>query len=498
MARGVVAVAAGASLLCLGLTACSASPTATPTPAASSASAVAAPVATAVTRFQSAGGVHVSVTAGPAVRSQGMTVVPISVSSSEQTDVNLGEFWDAGFGDSGSAGLRLVDFDAGQVYLPLGAVSQDLVLDGQLLNTFAVFGPVAGEKTNLMLPVTGMLYDIPVVDGELPAAQEYLAQLKVNADRRLPVDLEVFSEDTESQLGLEVRGQEIKVQVPSDVLFDVDSAELSPEAAATLDQVAAQLSGIGGGQLTVTGHTDAVGDADYNQELSVQRAQAVYDYLATKTDAASYQATVEGRGASQPRNEGTSPEDLAANRRVELLVQGTKVEKPQVVSTGSGQMVAPVGATASGKDAIFVSRQLDRDTTARIAVRSVTKRGNYLVGELALANGPDSTVAPIDFLGTPAISSSASGALSTSFSSPANMVSLLQGQARIYPAQYREGTTVDYLTDRKLDVTMEPNRGYTVTVIWPLVDGLGDKVTVDVDGNRIGVDGWRVSDVEVN
>lgn len=498
MARGSKAAAAGAILLCLGLAACSASPAAAPASAAASASATASPVATAVTRFQSAGGVHVSVTAGPAVRSQGMTVLPISVSSSEQTDVNLGEIWDAGYGDSGTAGLRLVDFDVGQVYLPLGAVSQDLVLDGQLLNTFAVFGPVAGDKINLMLPITGMLYDIPVLDGELPAAQEYLSQLKINADRRAPLDLEVFSEDTESQLGLEVRGEEIKVQVPSDVLFDVDSAALSPEAAATLDQVATQLAGIGGGQLTVTGHTDAVGDADHNQALSEQRAQAVYDYLATKTDAASYQATVEGRGSSQPRNEGTSPEDLAANRRVELLVQGTKVEKPQAVSTGSGQMVAPVGATASGKDAVFVNRQLDRDNTARIAVRSVTKRGNYLIGELALANGPDSVVAPVDFLGTPAISASSSGALATSFSAPANMVSLLQGQARIYPAQYHEGTTVDYLTDRKLDITMEPDRGYTVTVIWPLVEGLGDKVTVDVDGSKIGVDGWRVTDVQVN
>jgi len=62
------------------------------------------------------------------------------------------------------------------------------------------------------------------------------------------------------------------------VYFDTNSAALSGEASATVGQVAAAFKA-GGRSVAVTGHTDTTGAADYNLQLSQQRAAAVKDAL---------------------------------------------------------------------------------------------------------------------------------------------------------------------------------------------------------------------------
>ena len=66
--------------------------------------------------------------------------------------------------------------------------------------------------------------------------------------------------------------------------FALDSAELTPEALRDLDQVAAALLDprLAGMPVTLEGHTDAIGDANYNLSLSERRAGAVVTYLMTR------------------------------------------------------------------------------------------------------------------------------------------------------------------------------------------------------------------------
>ena len=69
---------------------------------------------------------------------------------------------------------------------------------------------------------------------------------------------------------------------------------------------------------------DNVGADDYNQKLSVERAQSVADYIDAQTDIPHNKIEVRGKGASE--SEGETTEDRAMDRRVIINVTGTLVE----------------------------------------------------------------------------------------------------------------------------------------------------------------------------
>ncbi|WP_228288049.1 OmpA family protein [Thiothrix subterranea] len=109
----------------------------------------------------------------------------------------------------------------------------------------------------------------------------------------------------------------------SDTNFDFDKAILKPAGQANLDQFLAGLAGAKVSGISVTGHTDSVGSDAYNQKLSEQRASAVANYLASKgVPAAAIQAT--GKGESQPVADNGTKAGRAANRRVDVVANGTR------------------------------------------------------------------------------------------------------------------------------------------------------------------------------
>ena len=63
-----------------------------------------------------------------------------------------------------------------------------------------------------------------------------------------------------------------------------------------------------------------------NYALSEARAQAVADYLATSLNVPAARVHVEGRGSDQPLNDGKDAASLAANRRVEIVIEGARFE----------------------------------------------------------------------------------------------------------------------------------------------------------------------------
>ena len=125
-----------------------------------------------------------------------------------------------------------------------------------------------------------------------------------------------------------------KMSFSSDALFAFDKAELKPEGKTMLDGLVRQISASGSTYETIlaTGHADRLGSTDYNQNLSVRRANAVRDYLvsrevpATRIDAA-------GKGEMQPVTKagecvGAKSAKLIAclqpDRRVDVEMTGTK------------------------------------------------------------------------------------------------------------------------------------------------------------------------------
>jgi outer membrane protein OmpA-like peptidoglycan-associated protein len=69
--------------------------------------------------------------------------------------------------------------------------------------------------------------------------------------------------------------REVKIYLPADVLFDFDKADLRPEAAPVLERVAGVLRSDPTSSAIVEGHTDGMGNDQYNQALSERRAQSV-------------------------------------------------------------------------------------------------------------------------------------------------------------------------------------------------------------------------------
>ncbi len=102
-----------------------------------------------------------------------------------------------------------------------------------------------------------------------------------------------------------------------DVHFDTAKATIKPESFPLLDQVAEMLQKNPGLRVSVDGHTDNVGGAKANQELSQARAKAVVAALTAKGVAAE-RLQAQGWGDQKPVADNASEQGRAQNRRVEL------------------------------------------------------------------------------------------------------------------------------------------------------------------------------------
>ena len=72
-------------------------------------------------------------------------------------------------------------------------------------------------------------------------------------------------------------------------------------------------------RIRISGHTDNVGSDEYNQELSENRARAVYNYFRTK-GIPEYRMEVVGYGEARPIASNATEEGQSKNRRVEFEI----------------------------------------------------------------------------------------------------------------------------------------------------------------------------------
>lgn len=114
-----------------------------------------------------------------------------------------------------------------------------------------------------------------------------------------------------------------KVTFAADAFFDFDKAALKPEGQARLDDLVSKIRDMTLEVVIAVGHTDSIGAADYNQRLSVRRAESVKSYLVGQGIEANRIYT-EGKGENQPIASNKTREGRAKNRRVEIEVVGTR------------------------------------------------------------------------------------------------------------------------------------------------------------------------------
>ena len=120
----------------------------------------------------------------------------------------------------------------------------------------------------------------------------------------------------------DVRIDKIQTGVPvamENVNFEFNSAKLSPSSEAVLRQLALFLTEYPQYKIELTGHTDAVGNNEFNMVLSEKRCRTVYNYLimvGIDSSRLSYRAF----GKTTPMATNATSEGRALNRRVEFVL----------------------------------------------------------------------------------------------------------------------------------------------------------------------------------
>ena len=157
------------------------------------------------------------------------------------------------------------------------------------------------------------------VQGELSQTKDALRrerQARTDAERRAKEAMDNLARI--AAIKDEPRGMVITLS--GSVLFASGKAELLPVAQEKLNQVAQALKEQEDATMVVEGHTDSLGPASVNQELSLKRAQSVREYLVSR-GIPPERVTASGIGPDRPIADNKTAEGRANNRRVEIVVQ---------------------------------------------------------------------------------------------------------------------------------------------------------------------------------
>ena len=103
------------------------------------------------------------------------------------------------------------------------------------------------------------------------------------------------------------------------IYFSFNSDALRDESTPALKEIADIMTRHPGWRLAVNGHTDSVGDDQYNLDLSKRRAAAVVKTLVTRYHITASRLRSSGFGKSRPKDTNDTLEGRARNRRVELM-----------------------------------------------------------------------------------------------------------------------------------------------------------------------------------
>ncbi|MDA0567784.1 OmpA family protein [Streptomonospora sp. S1-112] len=351
------------------------------------------------------------------------TVTPVGEAETQTLNAPFG----TGALDRNHSVFRLLDPVNQRFYYPVRDTDDEDTIGSQVLTRWVNgahyeyqvhFPPLPESVERVTLATygtTGEFTGIPVGDGEPPAdppsgdpeSQDITSGDTVEVplvDEEMSDNPDGYARDlyavTESTSETRTSTpDEETVALHADVLFDFDEATLTQEAEEVLAGVVEETRRTADPSrppITVEGHTDGVGDDDYNQELSERRAEAVREVLEEGLGS-DYEYETVGRGATEPVAEEGGPNDeeaRATNRRVEISYKIRQPEEAPAESGGDDE--SPASDTGSGSAAVAPPapfRAEDGEVVAgaeaglvqgnaeyRLDVRPMYRDGAYLVG----------------------------------------------------------------------------------------------------------------------
>jgi outer membrane protein OmpA-like peptidoglycan-associated protein len=362
----------------------------------------------------------------------------------------------------------------------------------------AVFAgvPAGVDRVSVMLPYAGVFTDVPVVDGTVPTpptgrTKAGTVQEPVDPATAAPAftaALDSYTERLDVALRTRRTGEQVDISLDTDVLFRLDSAELTPGAGTSIAAAVADLRAAGPGPLTVTGHTDSTGSTAHNQGLSQRRAQAVAGALRRSLPEGEWPKTVAAKGESEPAVANDSDAHRALNRRVAITyrARGQATATPAPTRT---VLPKTKGEQGRAPDGVEVTMPLNRGTI-RFVPGPATVRGPYLLVGLTARNAGDTKATILDFLGQGVFT------VRDEFDPYARYgtagVRLLQGDTAAYGLDYESSSGGHRcLCDRILSKAIPPGSEQVLSLWFPAPPAGTASVTLDVP------DRLRITDIPV-
>ena len=189
------------------------------------------------------------------------------------------------------------------------------------IGTFGGLQSADGSLSDTDLTVNGVANDEAAraaTDGAIEAAAG--ADVRPGGEITVPEAPEVSLEEEVDLLQAELDA--LQDEIRENVVFDSNSAELTPAAQGTLDKVAAAMQRFSRPVVEVGGHTDSVGPPEFNVDLSQRRTDSVQAYLNGQgVDLARLQSI--GFGEANPIGDNLTEEGRLQNRRVEFIARAS-------------------------------------------------------------------------------------------------------------------------------------------------------------------------------
>ena len=190
------------------------------------------------------------------------------------------------------------------------------------------------------------------VEGKLGQFEGRLGQVDAKAEKALA---------SIANLRLE---RKVVIDMKDGANFAFNSSNLPASAQREIDSFLSDLKGdtaeSGSTLFVVAGHTDNVGNDDYNYELGKRRADAVSRYLITQKKLDPMRVMPVSYGKSAPVNDNSTPQGRAKNRRVEILVYREGITSESVAATAPATQPAPRPAQQSQEQAPNSSNRLSQ------------------------------------------------------------------------------------------------------------------------------------------
>ncbi|WP_433327552.1 OmpA family protein [Spirillospora sp. CA-294931] len=241
-----------------------------------------------------------------------------------------------------ATGIGLIDGRNNKVYMPLETGYNTCLCSdtyrrpipvGGDLDIYAAFPAPPNDVKNVtvVMPSAVPFQDVPLGNGPVQPVSGQLDPAKVKLKPPRILDLTSIAEGDEQSVDEDAKDREVRLS--SDVLFNLNKADLTPNAERLLQQVGKQIDASTGAEVKVDGHADNSGNDAINQPLSERRAQTVADRLKGLVARQGVTYKPAGHGSKQPVAPNSDEGGRRKNRRVTITF--ARPVPPPVPSSGN-------------------------------------------------------------------------------------------------------------------------------------------------------------------